>query len=58
LLLYAPYWGFAYKRNIIVETGRDILSGTNVWVASVRYGVVPRGSNAAAMTYNVGVSST
>lgn len=58
LLVYAPYWGFAYKRQITVETGRDILSGTNIWVASVRMGMVPRGTNAAALTYGVGVSST
>lgn len=57
LLLYAPYWGFAYRRQITLETGRDILSSTNIWVASVRMGVVARGNNAAAITYGVGVSA-
>lgn len=55
LLVYAPYWGFAYKRNITLETARDILSGSNVVVASMRAGMVARGNNAATISYNVGV---
>jgi hypothetical protein len=53
MLIYAPYWGFAFKRQIIIETGRDILSGTNIWVASFRMGIVPRGTNAASLSYNI-----
>lgn len=55
LLVYAPYWGFAYKRNISIETVRDIFSGTLNIVASARMGMVARGTNAATIAYNVGV---
>lgn len=55
LLIYAPYWGFAYKRNITLESQRDITSGTTTFVATMRAGLVARGTNAATITYNVGV---
>ena len=53
LLVYAPYWGFAYKRQITLETARNIYSGTNDYVLSMRIGMVARGANASAMSYNV-----
>lgn len=53
LVVYAPYWGFAYKRAVTLETERDIFSGTNNYVMSMRIGMVARGSNASAITYNV-----
>lgn len=53
MLVYAPYWGVGYKRQITLETARDIYSGTNVYVMSMRIGFVPRGSNAAVLSYNV-----
>lgn len=52
-LIYAPYWGAGYKRNITIETARDILSGSNIYVASMRFGVIARGTNAAALSYNI-----
>jgi hypothetical protein len=55
LLIYAPYWGFAYKRNLTLESQRDIISGTTTFVATMRAGLVARGTNAATITYNVGV---
>lgn len=53
LAIYAPYWGFGYKRQITIETARDILSGSNIYVASLRLGVIARGTNAAALSYNI-----
>lgn len=54
-LIYSPYWGYAHKRDVTIETGRDILSGSDVWVASIRHAMVARGANAAVGSYNVGV---
>ncbi len=54
LLIYAPYWGVAYKRQITFGTQYDLLSGTTTAVATMRIGVVARGNNAAALAYNVG----
>jgi hypothetical protein len=54
LLIYAPYWGFAYKRQITFETQRDILSGSTVAVGTMRMGVVARSADASALVYNVG----
>ncbi|MFN3691078.1 MAG: hypothetical protein ACK4UU_09160, partial [Fimbriimonadales bacterium] len=54
LLVYAPYWGVAFKRQITFGTQYDLLSGTTVAVATMRSGVVARGTNAAALAYNVG----
>jgi len=54
LLVYAPYWGVAYKRQITFGTQYDLLSGTTTAVATMRIGVVARGNNAAALAYNVG----
>lgn len=53
LLVYAPYFGFGYKRNIQIETARDILSGSNIYVVSLRLGVVSRGLSSAAISYNI-----
>lgn len=53
--IYAPYWAMGNKRAIDVETDRDILSQTNIIVATMRLGFVPRGAGAAVATYNVTV---
>jgi len=57
-LIYAPYWAFAYKRQISLEVARDIYSGTNIYVMSMRIGLAPRGTNAVAMTYNVATTAS
>ena len=58
MLVYAPYWGVAYKRQVTLETARDIYSGSNVYVLSMRIGFVPRGANAAATSYNVALAAS
>ena len=58
MLVYAPYWGVAYKRQVTLETARDIYSGSNVYVLSMRIGFVPRGSNAAATSYNIATTAS
>lgn len=55
-LVYAPYWAFGYKRQIKVETGYDVLAQTKILVTTLRFGIVARGADAAAVTYNVGLS--
>lgn len=52
---YAPYWAYARKRALNIETARDILSGTTVIVASVRHVAKARGANASVLRYNVAV---
>lgn len=56
LALYAPYWAFGWKRNMRFETDRDIASGATIAVLSMRFGFQPRGADASAITYNVGIS--
>lgn len=53
LLVYAPYWGFAYKRQVTTEVVHDGYSSTDVYILSMRLGIVARGTNAAALSYNV-----
>jgi hypothetical protein len=55
LCVYAPYWAVATKRQVTVETDRDILSGTNLIVAKMRIGFMPRGAGASTISYNVTV---
>lgn len=55
LCVYAPFWAVATKRQVTVETDRDILSGTNIIVAKMRIGFMPRGAGAAVASYNVTV---
>jgi len=55
LAAYAPYWGVGWKRRITLETGRDIYSGADIYVMSMRLGFVPRGNTAAAISFNVAV---
>ncbi len=57
LCVYAPYWAFGFKRQITIETDRDIMSGSNLYVASMRMGVVERGTDAAALSYNILITS-
>lgn len=56
LAVYPPYWAFGFRRAVSVETDRDILSGTDIYVASFRLGIAARGAGAAAASYNVGVT--
>jgi hypothetical protein len=56
LAVYLPYWVVGYKRQITIETARDILSGTDLWVASMRVGVAARDNQAAAISYNISAS--
>ena len=53
LNVYAPYWAVATKREVTVETDRDILSGTNIIVAKMRIGFAARGAGAATISYNL-----
>lgn len=55
LCIYAPYWAVGTKRQITIETDRDVWSGTNVIVAKMRIGFVPRGAGASVCTYNLTV---
>lgn len=55
LCVYAPYWAVAWKRQITIETARDVLSGSTIYVASMRMCIVPRGTTGAAISYNVAV---
>ncbi len=55
LLIYAPYWGVAYRRQIIVDTAFDVLSGSFIVVTSMRMGIIARGNNASVLSFNVGV---
>jgi hypothetical protein len=56
LLIYPPYWGIAWKRRLTIEEAYDPLSGTFVYVASLRMGMVARGANGAAVTYNLTIA--
>lgn len=55
-LVFAPYWALGYKRHIKIETGYDVLAQTKVVVGTMRLGVVNRGADAAAVTYDIGLS--
>lgn len=55
LCVYAPYWAMGTKRAITIETDRDILSGTNIVVAKMRIGFMPRGAGASTISYNLTV---
>ncbi len=57
-LIYAPYWGFGFKRGINIETARFPLSQSNVYVASMRFTFVARSNTAAAIGYNVATEGT
>ncbi len=56
LAVYAPYWAFGWKRNVRLDTQMDILSGVTYAVASMRFGLVTRGADSSAETYNIGLS--
>jgi hypothetical protein len=53
LLVYAPYWGFGYKRQMTLETEYSALWKSTVYVMSVRMGIIARGTNASVISYNV-----
>jgi len=55
LAIYPPNWGWAWKRNITIETQRDILSGSTVYVLSMRFALVPRSYDAAVIGYNAAI---
>lgn len=52
-LVFAPYVAVAYSRNVTMETARDILSGTDLYVLSVRMAFQNRSTNAYALSYNI-----
>jgi hypothetical protein len=54
--VYAPHWLYARKRALTIETERYALSGSTVFVASVRHAFMARGANAAVGRYNIKVS--
>lgn len=54
--VYAPYWAMGWKRRARVETGRDIISGTNLIVVKFRLGFKPRGAGAAVASYNLTIN--
>lgn len=56
LLVYPPYWGIAWKRRLTVENVYDPLSGTYVYVATLRMGMVARSNSAAAVSYNLTIA--
>lgn len=56
LAIFPRYWAFGWKRQMITKTQEDILSGAVYVVTSMRFGFLPRGVDAAAITYNVGVN--
>lgn len=56
LLVYAPYWAFAFKRQIRIETARDIQAQTEILVATARLGMTYRSTDgASAASYNLTV---
>jgi len=55
MAIRASYWGLAYRRQITIETERDITAQATKVVSTVRVGTVPRSNDAAAIVYNVGV---
>lgn len=55
IAVYAPYWHYARKRNVTIETARDPLSGSTIFVGSIRHIFTSRGANAANGTYNITV---
>lgn len=48
-------WLLGYKRRMRMEVDRDIESGTNVIVATMRFGMIYFDTDAAAISYNVTV---
>lgn len=56
MLIFPRFWAFGWKRQMITKTQEDILSGVTYVVTSMRFGFLVRGVDAAAITYNVGVS--
>jgi hypothetical protein len=56
LLVYPPYWGIAWKRKLTIENVYDPLSGTHVYVATMRMGMVARGTSGAAVSYNLTIA--
>jgi hypothetical protein len=55
LLVYAPYWAFGFKRNIKVETFYNPIEQARIVTGTMRFGLVNRGRDASAVTYNVGI---
>ena len=53
MLVYAPYWGFGYKRRMKIETAYSPIYQSTVYVLSARMGIIARGTNASVLSYNV-----
>ena len=56
ILAYAPYWAAAYKRQTTTRVVEFPMSSTDVFLASMRIGVIARSDNANTLMYNVGVT--
>lgn len=54
--IYAPFWAMGWKRRVTIETQKDILSQSNLIVATFRLGFLPRGAGAAVETYNLTIA--
>jgi len=55
LCVYAPHWALGWKRQVTIETQRDVLAQANILVGSMRLGFQYRGTDAAALSYNLTV---
>jgi hypothetical protein len=55
IVAYAPYIAYGRKRQVEIKQQEDILSGSMVFVASVRHTSVHRSADGSAGSYNVGV---
>ena len=56
VVAYAPYLAFGNKRNVTVESERNMYAGTVDWVARVRMGMVARGADGVGLTYGLSES--
>lgn len=53
LCVYAPYWAFSWKRQIVIEAQRFPQSETTAFYGSMRFCLTRRSASAAAVSYNV-----
>lgn len=56
ILVYPRFWAYGRKRDIAIETQRDILAGGEYMVATARHGFIQRGSNSTTGMYNIDIS--
>lgn len=55
LCVFPYYWGYGRKRDIAIETDRDIMAGVTVIVGSIRHALIARSAKAATISYNITV---